>query len=298
MSHEDALKILIIDDEEINIELASLYLQDEAYSIYTASDAQEALTIISQEKISLILLDVNMPKIDGFELCSMLKSEEKTRDIPIIFLTAQHNIEYITKAFEVGGADYIIKPFNALELKARVNVQLQNILYLQEIKQKQSKLAQLSITDQLTKLYNSFYFESYMKVLKSKKEKYWVLYIKINQFEQINRLYGFTNANKILRTFAKILKENSFQNALVSRLFGAHFAVITKDYKEEDMHKSYNRLITAIEAEKLLKGTVLISSILIHADTHDTISIADLYKTMQKHMSTLQERGKQLLVVK
>ena len=291
------LNILIVDDEEINIELASIYLENEGYNIFTALSAQDALVIISQENISLILLDVNMPETNGFELALMLKSEEKTKDIPIIFLTAQHNIEYVAKAFEVGGADYITKPFNVSELKARVNVQLQNILYLHEIKDKQAKLAQLSVTDQLTKLYNALYFESHLKTLQAKKEDFWVLYIRINHFEKINQLYGFSNANKILRNFAAVLEKNSFQNATVSRLFGAHFAVTSKAYTKESMQQYYNKLTAAIEKEKLLKESIVISSILIYVDSHKQVSIADLYKTMQKHLNTIQERGKQLLIV-
>jgi len=297
MENDTKIKLLIVDDEEINIQLASLYLEDEEYELFSALSAQEALSIISQEHISLILLDVNMPHTDGFTLCSMLKSEQRTKDIPIIFLTAQHNIEYIAKAFEVGGADYITKPFNVLELKARINVQVQNILYLREIKDKQAKLAQLSVTDQLTKLYNALYFESHVKTLQANEEEFWVLYLKINHFEKINQLYGFSNANKILRTFARVVQENSFQNATVARLFGAHFAVTTKAYDKENMQQYYYQLTSAIENEKILKDNIFISSILIYGDSKKQISVADLYKTMQKHIHTVQERGKQLLIV-
>ena len=298
MNRHKNIKLLIVDDEEINIELASIYLENEGYEIFTALNAEDALNIISQERISLILLDINMPKTDGFTLCSMLKSEQKTKDIPIIFLTAQHDIEYITRAFEIGGADYITKPFNVLELKARINVQVQNILYLQEIKEKQSRLAQLSVTDQLTKLYNALYFESQIKLLQSKNEESWILYIKINKLEKINKLYGFANTNKILRAFAKVLQKESFSNSVVARLFGAHFAVISKAYKEENMQQQYNRLISAIENEKILKDSIHISSILFYVNPDTQMSTAHIYKTMQKHFDEIQERGRQLFIIK
>jgi len=289
------LRVLIVDDEEINIELASIYLETEGYTITTASGAQEALEKISKESIALILLDINMPQVDGFKLCQMLKSEKKTEDIPIIFLTAQHDIEYITKAFEIGGADYITKPFNALELKARVKVQLQNILYLQEIKEKQSKLAQLSITDQLTKLYNTLYFESHIKTLKNKEQEFWVLYIKINNFDKVNTLFGFYNANKILQRFAKLLRESSFKNGVVARLFGANFAIVMKAYPSEEMQKLYSQLIKSIQQDKHLKESINISAALFFAKQGSQISIASMHKTIQNNT---QERAQQLLIIK
>jgi diguanylate cyclase (GGDEF)-like protein len=291
------LKILIVDDETINIELASIYLENEDFTIVTAKSAQDALAILSKEKIALILLDVNMPEIDGFTLCSMLKAEQKSKDIPIVFLTANQDIKHITHAFEIGGADYITKPFNILELKARIRVQLQNILYMEDIKQKQSKLAQLSITDQLTKLHNAFYFESYIKTLQSKKQNCWILYIKIHHFEKINQLYGFHNANKILRTFANVIAKNSYKNAIVSRLFGAHFAIVTKTYTQEDMQKFYKHLLDAIAEEKILNNTIHIAAMLIYTESTKKTSVADIYKKMQKNLVKLEERGRQLLVI-
>jgi len=289
------LQVLIVDDEEINRELASIYLETEGYTIFTADSAQKALQKISKEHISLILLDINMPDIDGFKLCEMLKSEKKTKEIPIVFLTAQHDIEYITKAFEIGGADYITKPFNALELKARVKVQLQNILYLQDIKNKQSKLAQLSITDQLTKLYNTLYFESRIKTLKNRDEEFWVLYIKINNFDKVNALYGFYNANKILQQFAQLLGKSSFKSGVIARLFGANFAIVMKKYPVEEMQKLYNQLIRSIQQEKNLKESINISSVLFFAAKGSQISIASMYKTIQ---NSPKERAQQLLIIK
>ena len=297
MKTNNNFTLLIVDDEEINIELASLYLQEEKYAIETASNAQNALKIISQKEISLILLDINMPKTDGFTLCTMLKDENKTKDIPIIFLTAQNNIEYITKAFEVGGADYITKPFNALELKARVKVQIQNVAYLEEIKAKQSKLAQLSITDPLSKLYNGLYFDSQIKTLQNRNESFWIFYIKINNFEKINNLYGFHNTNRLLKKFSTVLKNTLFTNATVAHLFSAHFAVITKAYSSQDMQKIYKKLLDNIKEDKNLQNSINLSCILLYNDKKKVATLPLIYKKIQTNLASMQERNQKLVVI-
>jgi len=297
MKTNNNFNLLIVDDEEINTELAALYLKEEGYQIFTALNAEDALKTLSRNKISLLLLDINMPKVDGFKLCSMLKEEKKTADIPIIFLTAQNDIKFVTKAFEVGGADYITKPFNALELKARVKVQLQNRAYLEEIKAKQSKLAQLTITDPLSKLYNGLYFDAQIKTLQSKEEAFWIFYIKINNFEKINKLYGFHNTNKLVRIFSKLLTKTLFKNALVSRLFSAHFAVITKAYSQDDMQKLYKLLLDTIKTDKTLKGSIEFSSLLIHVPKKNPPSLEMIYKKIQTNLNLLENSNNKIMVI-
>ena len=297
MKTNNNFTILIVDDEEINIELASLYLQEENYKLLKAFDAQQALELISKEHISLILLDINMPQIDGFKLCSMLKQESATKDIPIIFLTAQSTIDYITKAFEVGGSDYITKPFNPLELKARVKVQIQNIAYFEELKKKQSKLAQLTITDPLSKLYNGLYFDSQVKTKQKNKESFWIFYIKINNFEKINNLYGFHNTNRLLRKFSFILNNTLFNNAIVAHLFSAHFAVLTKEYSTTDMKKVYRTLLENIKKEKTLQNSIELSCILLHNTNKNPVPLPIIYKNIQINLAVMEDSNQKLMVI-
>jgi len=281
--------ILIVDDEKFNIELAAVYLKEEGYKISFALNAKAALETIYTKNISLILLDINMPKTDGFEVCRILKEDLKTKDIPIIFLTAQTDIEYISKAFEVGGADYLSKPFNGVELKVRVKTQLQNLSYLEEIKHKQSKLAQLSITDPLTKLTNTLYFDSQIKILQSGKKDFWILYFKLNKFEKINSLYGFYASNKIIKRVATILKSKTYVNAVVSKLYGVSFGVLLKDYSKEDILKLHNSIYSEILQDKELNKLVDISTVLYHV-TKRELSIPSLYKQIQLAAQEIEEK--------
>ncbi len=130
-------RILIVDDVPENIQMAMNILQEGNYEFSYAQNGSEALSIIEseQEEFELILLDVMMPIMDGFEVCEKLKSLPQWSDIPIIFLTARTDIDSITRGFELGGADYVTKPFHASELLARVRTNTDNYRAKKALKQ-------------------------------------------------------------------------------------------------------------------------------------------------------------------
>jgi signal transduction histidine kinase len=120
----DSSKILIVDDVTKNIQLVANFLTKVGYQINFALDGPSALEHAGREKFDLILLDIMMPGMDGFEVCNKLKSNPNTAEIPVIFLTAKTDDVSITRGFEAGIVDYITKPFNPTELLARVKTHL------------------------------------------------------------------------------------------------------------------------------------------------------------------------------
>lgn len=134
-------KILIVDDVAQNIQLIANFLKDE-YELAFALDGKEALNQAVQTPFDLVLLDIMMPEIDGYQVCRILKGEESTQEVPVIFLTAKTDSESIKKGFESGGVDYITKPFNAGELKARVKTHIQLRWAKEELKRKNEALSQ------------------------------------------------------------------------------------------------------------------------------------------------------------
>lgn len=118
-------KVLIVDDVTKNIQLVANFLKQAGYEINYAISGINALNHVKNESFDLILLDIMMPEMDGFEVCQKLKENPVTRDIPVIFLTAKTDVESITKAFEVGGVDFVTKPFNRAELLARVSTHME-----------------------------------------------------------------------------------------------------------------------------------------------------------------------------
>lgn len=121
----DKFNLLIVDDLPENIKVLGNSLQHENYRISFATSGQQAIDMALKNSIDLILLDIMMPGMDGFEVCRQLKGETRTRHIPIIFITAKTEKEDIIQGFEAGAVDYVTKPFNAAELSARVHTHLE-----------------------------------------------------------------------------------------------------------------------------------------------------------------------------
>ncbi|MDD2894657.1 MAG: hybrid sensor histidine kinase/response regulator [Aliarcobacter sp.] len=116
--------ILIIDDKTENLHYLNTLLKEEDYLVRATTDSSFALSSSKLNPPNLILLDIKMPNLDGFEVCKLLKKEENLKDIPIIFISALDDVQSKVKAFEEGGVDYITKPFEKEEVKARIKTQL------------------------------------------------------------------------------------------------------------------------------------------------------------------------------
>ncbi len=120
----EEMTILTVDDTPANIRLLTHYLEKQGYKVLTAEDGFEGFKAAIQHHPDLILLDVMMPGTDGYEVCELLKAEEETKNIPVMFLTAKTEVEDKIRGFEMGAVDYITKPFNLAEISTRVENQL------------------------------------------------------------------------------------------------------------------------------------------------------------------------------
>ncbi len=132
--------VLVIDDNPVNIQVLSELLKRKEYQVFTESDSTKAIETAAMIKPDLILLDVRMPDIDGYTICRSLKADQRTRTIPVIFLSAMGNTEDIIRGFEAGGVDYITKPFRHEEVAARVQNQItlsQQQRHIEEIVQRE-----------------------------------------------------------------------------------------------------------------------------------------------------------------
>jgi PleD family two-component response regulator len=117
-------EILVVDDMESNIRLLSNILVSIGHKVRTALNGELALMSIRSQAPDVVLLDIRMPKIDGYEVCRRIKADPATSDIPVIFISALNDTDDIVRAFEVGGVDYITKPFKLKEVLARVSTQI------------------------------------------------------------------------------------------------------------------------------------------------------------------------------
>lgn len=117
--------VLIVDDNQNNLVLLGTLLRDNGYEAVEIGDGPRVLEYLSTNSADLILLDIVMPEIDGYEICKQLKANLATRHIPVIFLTAKTGPDDVVRGFEVGGVDYVTKPFHAVELLARVKTHVE-----------------------------------------------------------------------------------------------------------------------------------------------------------------------------
>ncbi len=117
--------IMVVDDNPYNLQILGQLLQKEGYEITMAMNGIDALRSLKHEIPQLILLDIMMPDMDGYEVCSEVKKDDSLKDIPIIFITAKSEVDDIVKGFDVGGVDYVTKPFRARELVARVKTHIE-----------------------------------------------------------------------------------------------------------------------------------------------------------------------------
>lgn len=122
---DKSFHLLIVDDVPQNIQIVASMLKSDHYRLSFALSGQAALNLLEQQSFDLILLDIQMPEMDGFAVCQQLKASEATRDIPVIFLTANVSTEHTIQGFQYGAVDYITKPVEPLELRARVHTHLE-----------------------------------------------------------------------------------------------------------------------------------------------------------------------------
>ncbi len=238
------LRILIVDDVSINIQVIANILKKDGYQMSYAQSGKAALVKSNFQDFDLILLDVMMPEMNGFEVCIKLKQEPKTKDIPVIFLTAKSDTESIVRGFEAGGADYVTKPFNGVELLARVKTRLdlkrsQEALKsaYQKLKatnekllKSQEKLEMVARTDTLTKLSNRFDIIEKMENEKIRFERsqkpFSFILCDIDNFKLFNDQYGHDCGDFVLVSLAERIRSRVRKQDGVSRWGGEEFLLL------------------------------------------------------------------------
>lgn len=141
-----ASRILIVDDLETNRQLVARFLALDGYQIFFASDGQEVLDVVARTVPDLILMDVTMPLVDGFEACRRLKQNASTRLVPVVLITALHDADNRIRAIDAGADDFLSKPFNGLELRARVRSLIRLKRYTDELDTAESVIVSLALT--------------------------------------------------------------------------------------------------------------------------------------------------------
>lgn len=224
-------KVLIVDDERLNIKVL-LEILKKHYTIIIAKNGAQALErAMSEELPDLVLLDIMMPDINGFQVCKQLKTNDRTKNIPIIFITARDEAEDEAKGLALGAVDYITKPFHPAVVMARVRTHLL-------LKRKTDLLEKTASMDGLTELANRRRFDEVFQIewKRAKRNQITLSLIlaDINFFKQFNDNYGHTAGDQCLRRVSRTLSETIKRPAdLLARYGGEEFAVILPETSME-----------------------------------------------------------------
>ncbi len=260
----DNSKVLIVDDVPLNRKLQQTYLDAVGYKVILAEDGVEALQRVKEEAPDLILLDVMMPKMDGFQVCKRLKNDERTRFVPIIMVTALNELEDKIKGIDAGADDFISKPFHKLELLARVKSLLRiKKLHdeldnkIKELEATQKKLYQLAITDGLTGLYNYRYFNEQLEIELARCSRHnlnvSVIMLDIDYFKNYNDTHGHPAGDRVLKSIATLLHDNIRKIDVAARYGGEEFALILVETDKKAAEVVANKINKFVEAYPFLK---------------------------------------------
>ncbi|NJR66972.1 MAG: PleD family two-component system response regulator [Leptolyngbyaceae cyanobacterium CRU_2_3] len=222
--------ILIVDDKPDNLRFLSEILTQQGYDTRTVISGRMALMAAETAPPELILLDIFMPGMDGYEVCHKIKSDPNTCDIPIIFLSALDDVSDKVRAFEVGGVDYITKPFETGEVLARVKTHLTRYRFQQELQLANQELKRLVNLDSLTQLANRRCFNEHLEQewrrLMRDQQPLSLILCDIDFFKQYNDTYGHPAGDACLRQVAMVLQICVKRPAdLASRYGGEEFAI-------------------------------------------------------------------------
>lgn len=238
-------RLLIVDDEPINIRMLDAMLRDD-YDISAAAGGEQALNRASTTPPDLILLDIQMPGMDGYEVCRRLKDNEHTRDIPIIFVTAKTDIAEEIKGLELGAVDYITKPFHPLIVRIRLKNHL-------ELKQQRDLLNRLSSLDGLTGIANRRYFDRFLaqewsRTVRSNDEISLIM-VDVDHFKRFNDNYGHAAGDNCLRAISRTLSEIiSRSTDVVARYGGEEFVCVLSSTGLEGASNVAEKLRASVQA--------------------------------------------------
>ena len=235
--------VLIVDDVASNIQTLASVLKDE-YQLKVATNGKRAIELAMQEPlVDLILLDVKMPEMDGYDVIEKLKENESTLNIPVIFVTANDTTSDEEKGLLAGAVDYITKPVRPAIVKARVKTHI-------TLKLQRDELLYIALNDKLTGLHNRNYLteigDSKFARAKRHSENLSVIICDVDFFKAVNDTYGHLGGDKVLKAIGSLLNENKRAEDFCARYGGEEFVIVLEHCIKDKAKKKAEEIRVAI----------------------------------------------------
>jgi diguanylate cyclase (GGDEF)-like protein len=244
-NNEEKAKVLIVDDEKINLDVL-IGLLKPYYRTVAAKSGEQAFKRLEIPPLpDLILMDIMMPGMDGYEVCRKLKADNSTRDIPVIFITGKNDEKDEAKGFQAGAVDYITKPFSPLIAMARVKTHI-------ELKRRGDMLERLAGLDGLTGIPNRRQFDQFLTAEWKRSVRYShtisLIIMDIDYFKLFNDHYGHAEGDECLKKVAKIISQSMIRSTdLTARYGGEEFACVLPETDYAGAITTANRIIKFVE---------------------------------------------------
>lgn len=285
--------VLIVDDVPANVQVLASCLKDK-YHIKVATDGSRCLELIADKPVpDLILLDIEMPGMDGYEVCRQLKQNAETKNIPVIFVTANDQEEDEEKGLQLGAVDYITKPIRPSIVAARVNTHI-------TLKLQYDKLTAMAIYDQLTGLYNRYYLfiGANNKLAKARRHHLAVslIMMDIDHFKHVNDQYGHPQGDIVLQAVSKIIVQHSREEDIAARFGGEEFIIILDHCDAESAQAKAEKYRSLIEAAKPEQIEVT-SSFGVAQMNYDGETVDSLIKRADQALYQAKENGRNQVVL-
>jgi two-component system, cell cycle response regulator len=254
-----ATRVLIADDSLVIRAVLRKQLQGQGFEVFEAADGEEALEIASGGALDVILLDVEMPILDGYEVLALLKADPELITIPVVFITARASTEDVVSGLRSGAHDYLRKPFEASEVIARVSAAARMKSLQDELRSRNEELDLLSRTDKLTELSNRRHLEEQAMILLSSSRRHnhslGVLMIDIDRFKSINDSVGHAGGDDVLREVARRLSTPLRVEDVCGRWGGEEFLILLPITSLEEVELVGDRIRQSIASTAISIST-------------------------------------------
>ena len=278
----DKPRILIVEDDLDLSDMLDAYFRVQNYDVLTAAWGRDAIKISAEETVNLIMLDIRLPDINGYEVCRQLRTQRRTQDVPIIFLTEKRDRVDRLQGLEMGVVDYITKPFDIQELRLRVRNAI-------------NRAAQLATVNPVTELPEVAVLDERLNALVYSEKPWALLLLSIGGLDQLREMYGFVAADEMLRAVTLMVRnavrEFGSEDDFISHLGAEEFVILTTDDKianiRDRIETRIRHSLTHFYRPKELEADADFLSLQIGTVDHQTQTFNDAESVRQALSATI-----------